>query len=215
MQQQHKKNNLLPEETLKRFRLYQPLVRLWKYKQKQNLTIPLISEVLNIDQQTIYEDFSYCPMWDKKPDATIDIDSIIDCIDVFLGDKDIKEAILIGVGKLGTSLLKNESVAGSGLRIVAAFEIDPDKIGRVIGGIKVQSMEKLPQFVRQMHIKMAMIASTPENAIQASQAAISAGVHIIWNFTQTHLDETPGSILQNTHSAFDIEKDYQKILSRF
>jgi redox-sensing transcriptional repressor len=214
MQQQHKNNDILPKETLQRFRLYQPLVRLWKYKQKQNLTIPLISEVLNIDQQTIYEDFSYCPMWDKRPNSTIDIDSIIDCIDVFLGDKNIKEAIIIGVGKLGTSLLKNESVAGSGLRIVAAFEIDPEKIGTIIGGIKVQSMEKLPQFVRQMHIKMAMIASTPENALQASQAAIDAGVQIIWNFTQTHLDETTGSILQNTHSAFDIEKDYHNILSR-
>ncbi len=215
MQKKYKKNELPPEETLSRFRLYQPLVKLWKYKQNKILNISIISEILDIDQQTIYKDFSYCFKWNMKPDMAIDIDNIINCIDIFLGERNIKETILIGLGKLGTSLLKNESIAGSGLRIVAAFEIDPDKIGTVIGGIKVQSMEKLLQFVKQMHIKMAMIATTPENAYQASQAAINAGVGIIWNFTQTPLDEKKGIILQNTLSEFNIEKDYQIILSRF
>jgi len=119
----HKIN--LPEETIARFRLYQPLLRLWKYKQKNTLTISMISEFLNIDQQVVFDDFSHCHMWHKAPESDIEIDSLIDCIDLLLGEKEFKEALLVGVGKLGTSLLRNETIAGSGLKIVAAFDIDP------------------------------------------------------------------------------------------
>jgi redox-sensing transcriptional repressor len=120
----------------------------------------------------------------------------------------------VGAGKLGTSLLRNETIAGSGLKIVAAFDIDPDKVGKVLWGIKIQNMDKLPVFVNQMHIRMAMIATTPENAIPAVEEVIQSGIHVIWNFTQTHIPEREGVIIQNTLSALEIDKDYQKILAR-
>ncbi len=206
--------NQLPEATIKRFHLYQPLLRLWKYKNKHQLTIAMISEFLGIDQQNIYHDFVFCPNWNKSTDDLIEVDALIDCIDLLLGEKEFKEASLIGIGKLGTSLLRNETIAGSGLKIVAAFDIDPEKVGKVLSGIKVQNMDKLPVFVKQMHLKMAIIASTPENALQAVEHAIAAGIHVIWNFTQTHIPDTKGIIIQNTKSMLEIDEDYQKILAR-
>ncbi len=205
---------ILPEETIARFRLYQPVLRLWKYKQKNTLTISRISEFLDIDQQIIFDDFSHCPMWHQSRDSNIEIDSLIDCIDILLGEKEFKEVLLVGVGRLGTSLLKNEVIAGSGLKIVAAFDIDPEKVGKILWGIKVQNMDKLAVFVRQMHLKMAMIATTPENAFQAVQEVISAGVPVVWNFTPTIIPDYEGVIIQNTQSSLDIDSDYQKILAR-
>ncbi len=215
MSEQQTHNSHLPEETIQRFRLYQPLLRLWKYKQKHNLTISMISEFLGVPVEKVYEDFSHCPHWNEKSTRDIvEVDALIDCIDVLLGVKEFKEALLVGIGKLGTSLLRNETIAGSGLKIVAAFDIDPEKVGKVISGIKVQNMDKLPVFVKQMHLRMAMIASTPENALQAAEEAINAGITVIWNFTQTHIPERDGIIIQNTTAALDIDKDYQKILAR-
>ncbi|MFN3556375.1 MAG: redox-sensing transcriptional repressor Rex [Bacteroidales bacterium] len=205
----------IPRETAERFRLYQPLLRLWKYKNTQNLTISLISEVLDIPVNTVLEDFSYCPEWNNKsPYHLVEVAGLIDCIDQMLGEKEFKQALLIGAGKLGTSLLKNETIAGTGLKIVAAFDIDPTIVGKILFGIKVLNMDKLDTFVRQMHLKMAMIATTPENAIQASEQAIQAGIPVIWNFTQTPIPESEGIVIQNTSSALDLENDYQKILER-
>jgi len=205
----------LPQEAIQRFRLYQPLLRLWKYKQKHNLTISLISEFLHIPEQDVFDDFSHCPQWNKSPDDMLEIDSLIDCIDILLGEKEFKEALLVGVGKLGTSLLRNETIAGSGLKIVAAFDVDPEKIGMILSGIKVQSMDKLPQFVRQMHLRMALIATTPENALMAADEAVAAGIQVVWNFTPMPIPDRDGVIVQNTSSALDIDADYQKILTRF
>jgi redox-sensing transcriptional repressor len=204
----------LPQEAIQRFRLYQPLLRLWKYKQKHNLTISMISEFLHISEQDVFDDFSYCPNWNKLPDDLLEIDSLIDCIDMLLGEKEFKEALLVGVGKLGTSLLRNETIAGSGLKIVAAFDVDPEKTGMVLSGIKVQSMDKLPQFVRQMHLRMALIATTPDNALVAVDEAVAAGIQAVWNFTQKQVPDIDGVIIQNTLSALDIDVDYQKILSQ-
>ncbi len=206
--------NPLPPETIQRFRLYQPLLRLWKYKQKHTLTVGMISEFLDIPVQTVCEDFSHCPQWNKSPEELVEVDTLIDCIDILLGEKEFKEALLVGVGKLGTSLLRNEIIAGSGLKIVAAFDIDPEKVGRVSWGIKVQNMDKLPVFVRQMHLKMAMIATTPENAREAVDQVVKAGMQVVWNFTPTYIEPIEGVIVQNTVSSLDIDKDYQKILSR-
>ena len=204
----------LPEETIKRFRLYQPLLRLWMYKEKRNLTISLISEFLDIPIKDVLEDFSYCPKWKKSKENFVEVAELIDCIDTLLGEKEFKEALLIGIGRLGTSLLKNETIAGSGLKIVAAFDIDPEKTGKIISGIKVQNMDKLESFVRQMHIKMAMIATTPENALQAADQAIDSGIKVVWNFTKTQIPEHKGVLVQNTISEIELENDYQKIISR-
>lgn len=214
MSDREDKAHSLPQETIHRFRLYQPLLRLWKYKNQQNLTISMISEFLGIDSELIYHDFTHCPHWDKSAEDLLDVTALIDCIDMLLGQKEFKEAFLIGVGKLGTSLLRNEIIAGSGLKIVAAFEIDPDKVGKILAGIKVQSMEKLSVIVNQMHLKMAMIATTPENAQQAVDQVVTAGIRVIWNFTPTIIPSQPDIIIQNTTSAFDIDQDYQKILAR-
>jgi redox-sensing transcriptional repressor len=204
----------LPEATIQRFSLYQPLLRLWKYKNQQQLTISMISEFLNIPKETVYNDFTSCPNWNRTPDELLEIETLIDCIDYLLGKKEFREAILIGIGKLGTSLLRNEIIAGSGLKIVAAFDIDPDKVGKVLSGIKVLGMEKLEVFIRQMHIKMAIIASTPENAVSAAEQAIRSGAQVIWNFTPASIADSPGIIVQNTVSVLDIDKDYHKIISR-
>jgi redox-sensing transcriptional repressor len=207
-------HHALPGETLKRFRLYQPLLRLWMYKEKRNLTISLISEFLGIPVELVLEDFSYCPNWNKTEDELVELSSLIDCIDELIGEKEFKEAVLVGIGKLGTSLLKNETIAGSGLKIVAAFDIDPEKVGKIISGIKVLSMEKLESFVRQMHLKMAMIATTPENALEAVDQVTKAGISVVWNFTPTTIPEQEGILIQNTESSMDLENDYQKILAR-
>ncbi len=213
--QQHSDNSFqLPAETANRFRLYQPLLRLWKYKNKDTLTISMISEFLEIAPEIVQRDFSNCPQWDKTSDDFLNVDALIDCIDLLLGEKEFKEAVLIGIGRLGTSLLKNESIAGSGLKIVAAFDIDPDKVGKTMHGIKVQNMEKLDSFVQQMHLKMAMIATTPENAIEAAEKAIQTGIQVIWNFTPVTVPPREGVVVQNTTSAAKLENDYQKILAR-
>lgn len=205
----------LPADTLQRFKLYLPLLRLWKFKEKRALSVSQISEYLDIPALKVFYDFSFCSLWSDQKPEDLRVEGLIDCIEYLLGERGFKETLLIGVGRLGSSLLKNERLTASGLKIVAAFEADPEKVGITVAGIKIQNISKLPDIVRQMHLKIAMIATTPENALPAAHLLVENGMQVLWNFTPNPVELLkPGVIVQNTSSLNHLEQDYQHILSR-
>ncbi len=204
----------LPREIVHRMHLYQPLLKLWKFKNKPVLSIKLISEYLDIPSHLITHDFYYFLNFSTDDSSILPIDQLIDSIDSLLREKPFREAILIGAGKLGCSLLRNENLLISGLKIIAAFDIDEQKVGKTISGIKIQHMEKLTNIVRQMHLKMALIATAPENSSRAVELIAKAGVKVIWNFTHANFPEPKEIIIQHTNSVLNIESDYQKIIAR-
>jgi redox-sensing transcriptional repressor len=203
----------LPGDNMHRLNLYKSLLKLWMYRENQNLTIGMISEMLEIPANIILEDLSYCEEAPLSSESIIQTGSLIDCIDRILGSKPLTECLLIGVGKQGSALLRNETLT-SRVKIVAAFEINQEITGKIISGLKVQHMNKLQVTVRQLHLKMALIATTTDSAPEVLEQVLETGIKVIWNFTQANLDEKPGIILQNTSRSVDIEADYLKILSR-
>ena len=80
-------------------------------------------------------------------------------IENFLGWNRPKEAVLAGAGSLGSALLGYEKFRSHGMEIVAAFDIDPEKIGQRIHGREVQPLMFLPDFVRQTHTLVGVIAT--------------------------------------------------------
>jgi redox-sensing transcriptional repressor len=203
----------LPGENMHRLNLYKSLLKLWIYRENQDLTIDMISEMLEIPVNIIFEDLSYCEEALLSAESIIQTGSLIDCIDRMLGSKPLTECLLIGVGKQGSAILRNEALT-SKVKIVAAFEINEKITGKIISGLKVQHMSKLQATVKQLHLKMALIATTPESAQEVMEQVLETGLKVIWNFTQAKLDEKPGIVLQNTSRSVEIEADYLKILAR-
>ena len=71
----------------------------------------------------------------KRPDRRAASDrlrpaAVIDGIERFLGWKKVSEAFLVGAGSMGSALLGYRKFEECGLKIVAAFDSDPGKIGR-------------------------------------------------------------------------------------
>jgi redox-sensing transcriptional repressor len=77
---------------------------------------------------------------------------LIQAIETFLGWNNINEAFLVGVGNLGTALLGHERFSKFGLRIVAAFDTDPAKIGTWIHEKAVLPLDKLADLAPRMSI---------------------------------------------------------------
>lgn len=98
------------------------------------------------------------------------------------------DVALVGVGDLGRAVAHYKGFSERGFRIVAAFDSDPDKVGKNIDGILVKSINDLNSFIQENQIKIAMIAVPAEYAQQVADQLITAGVRAILNYAPINLN---------------------------
>jgi redox-sensing transcriptional repressor len=97
-----------------------------------------------------------------------------------------RSAVLVGAGKLGSALLEYGGFDRYGLQIVAAFDRDPTRIGRTIGGVRIEPVHKLAT-VRSRGIDMGIIAVPEEAAQEVADTLLQAGVRGILSFSPRHI----------------------------
>src|SRR5260370_33607454 len=85
-------------------------------------------------------------------------DELIAAIRKILGTNRDWPVAIIGTGNLGRALLGYKGFGHQGFRIVAAFDVDPSKVGTTIEGVRVYHLDSLPEFMDQHRIKLGMIA---------------------------------------------------------
>ncbi|MEL6151671.1 MAG: redox-sensing transcriptional repressor Rex [Chloroflexota bacterium] len=98
------------------------------------------------------------------------------------------EVALIGVGDLGRAVAHYRGFPDRGFTITCAFDSDPNKIGTMIGDVKVQSSDEIERVLKARNIKMAMLA-VPAHAAQAvTDQIVSYGVRAILNYAPINLN---------------------------
>ncbi|MFQ5990315.1 MAG: redox-sensing transcriptional repressor Rex [Candidatus Methylomirabilales bacterium] len=107
------------------------------------------------------------------------------------------EVALIGLGNLGSALLKYRGFQQRGFRISLVFDIDSNKVGRRIGRIPVSHVERIVPLLRRRRIKMAVIATPARSAQAVTDQLVAAGVNAILNFAPTQLSVPKGIKVQN------------------
>lgn len=97
-------------------------------------------------------------------------------------------AVVVGVGNIGSAILHYPHFASKGFRIVAAFDASPDRAGQSVGDIQIQPMEELPEVVAEHDVRIGILA-VPAGAAQAvADAMIAAGIQGILNFAPMRVD---------------------------
>lgn len=108
-------------------------------------------------------------------------------------------AVLVGTGHLGSALLQYKGFARYGLRIVAAFDNDQERVGSEIAGIQVRSTRSLKSYIRNHQIRMAIITTPVQVSQTITDRLVEAGIKAIWNFSPTRLQAPPDVLIRNEH----------------
>lgn len=124
------------------------------------------------------------------------VDELIAGIEAFLGWDNPNEAFLVGAGNLGEALLGNRELRTNGLTFVAAFDIDPQKTGTTIHGVKVLPMSKLPSLPGRLHVTLGVLAVPADQSQYVADRMIAAGITRIWSFTSRVLQVPEGVTVQ-------------------
>lgn len=112
---------------------------------------------------------------------------------------------VVGAGRLGSALLGYEDLARRGFEVVAAFDIDPEKVGRSVRGVPVLPLEELEREIDMRGVEIAILAVPDAPARQLAQRLASAGVTGILNFTSTKIDPGPGVAVRVMDIAVELE----------
>ena len=92
-----------------------------------------------------------------KPKLGFFLEELIAALNHTLNWDNLNDAFIVGVGSLGSALLGYKNFSSYGLNIVAGFDNDPDKVGKVVNGIEVLPISKLPDMITRMHINIAIL----------------------------------------------------------
>ena len=115
------------------------------------------------------------------------VDSLRQELESILGLDQGHSAILVGVGNLGSALLRNFEFQAGGIRIVGAFDPDRTLVDRTIGGVTVQSLDKMETFLRHNPVEVAVFTLPAACAPETAEKLADWGIKGIWNFTGVSL----------------------------
>ena len=111
---------------------------------------------------------------------------------------------LVGVGKQGIAMSSNLAFEKNGFHIVG-FDVNPDKIGKKVIGVKVYHPYQMPKIIREQKIQIGMIAAPAEAAQESADLLVISGIKGILNFSPTRV-VVPSSVkLKNADFTSQLE----------
>ena len=109
-------------------------------------------------------------------------------------------AVLIGVGNIGHALMGNFCFSEWGFRLISAFDVSPERVGKDFNGVLIRHMDELEDFLRENHADVAVLTVPKEAAREVTERLTACGIDAIWNFTNVELTEPDSStIVENIH----------------
>lgn len=113
---------------------------------------------------------------------------------------------LFGLGNLGRAIISYVSRQRPNLAIVAAFDADPAKTGRVIQGCRCHPVEEIEAVARQYNLRVGMIAVPAHAAQDAADRLVAAGITGLLNFAPHSLKVPPHVYVEELDLTLSLEK---------
>ncbi len=134
------------------------------------------------------------------------IKELIEAIGELIDTNEGLNVAVIGVGNLGRAITGYFRGKRSKLNIVATFDIDPEKIGRMIAGVKCFHLDEFTKLVEELQVSIAILTVPPEHARKIADFVASAGIKGILNFTTASLNMPPHVYLEEYDMITSLEK---------
>ena len=113
---------------------------------------------------------------------------------------------VLGMGHLGQAITKYFNGKGLKLKITAAFDVDPEKVGKTIDGIPCYHMDSFEEVVEDKDISIVIVSSPTKVAPDLVVPIINAGIKGVLNFTSTPLNFPQGIVVENYDITTLLEK---------
>jgi redox-sensing transcriptional repressor len=154
-----------------------------------------LAQRLGISSAQIRKDLSHFGEFGKQG-MGYDIAHLRDQIKRILKVDRIWDAALVGAGDLGHAIVQYGGFEGRGFRVACVFDNNPQKIGRRLGRFEICDAVEMPQKLKEMGLKVAIVA-VPASAAQAVvDDLVEGGVRAILTYAPITVSVPPGVRVQ-------------------
>ncbi|GCB34668.1 redox-sensing transcriptional repressor Rex [Bacteroides faecalis] len=192
-----KEADKVPEPTLRRLPWYLSNIKLMKERGEQYVSSTQISKEINIDASQIAKDLSYVDI-SGRTRVGYNVDALIEVLESFLGFTDMHKAFLFGVGSLGAALLRDSGLHHFGLEIVAAFDVNPDLVGKDLNGISIFHSDDFEAKMKEYDVNIGVLTVPINIAQEITDKMVDGGIKAVWNFTPFRIRVPETIVVQNT-----------------
>ncbi|MBT5581651.1 MAG: redox-sensing transcriptional repressor Rex [Acidimicrobiaceae bacterium] len=176
----------IPEATVARLPLYLRALGEIASSAQSTVSSEELADLSGVNAAKVRKDLSFLGTYGTRG-VGYGLDYLKFEISRALGLANTWPVVVCGLGNLGRALANHTGFTDAGFPVVAAVDIDLDKVGGTIDGVPVFAPADLSEVINEFEIAIGVIA-TPASAAQGVAAAlVEAGVKSIMSFVPTVL----------------------------
>lgn len=195
----------LPAKTVERLSLYRRVLIENKTKNKLHIYSHQIAGLLHITPEQVRRDLMLIG-YSSTLKKGYDIEQLINLIERILDTPGGLNVAVIGIGHLGTAITTYFKLKRENLNIIAAFDTDPKKVGRIIASVNCFHIDELHTQIKALNISIAILTLPAEYAKDITEKLVSAGIKGILNYTTVPLTVPPNVYLEEYDMITFLEK---------
>jgi redox-sensing transcriptional repressor len=131
---------------------------------------------------------------------------LIDKIGTIIDSEQSFNVAIVGIGNLGRAVAGYFKGKRSKLNLVASFDIDPQKVNKVISGVRCYPHDDMEKIMKDLDIIIAILTVPADYAREIADEVVRFGVKGILNFTTIPLNVPSWVYLEEYDMITSIEK---------
>lgn len=196
---------ILPEKTVERLSKYRRALNNALEEGKIRIYSHEIAEILNITAVQVRRDIMFIG-YSSSQRKGYDIKNLINVISKIIDTLEPLNVAVIGYGNLGKAITTYFIGNRPKLNLVAAFDIDPKKIGSVVNNVKCYSIDRLREVILSNDISVAILTVPTPAAKDMAKILVQTGIKGILNFTTVNLHVPKEIVLEEYDMITSLEK---------
>lgn len=194
----------IPNATIKRLPLYYRYFQFLSDSHNQKVSSTELAKAVQVDSATIRRDFSYFGSLGKRGYG-YEVEPMVEFFKKLLNQDKTSKVALVGVGNLGHALLNYNFSQTNNIKIVAAFDSDPAKIGTQINQITVYDIQDVAQHLHEQQIDVVILSVPVGSAQVVTDRLVQAHVKGILNFTPLRISTPENVRVHNVDLANELQ----------
>jgi len=194
----------IPRKTVYRLSIYQRCLQLLKENGVETVSSEALAKAAGVKSSQLRKDLACFGNFGTRG-LGYNVESLSATIGDTLGTTRLQPVILVGVGNLGSALLRYAGFNKEGFEIVAAFDAHPDRVRDTGTRVPVLHSDSVSKFIRNNSVKLVILTVPAAVAQQVVNELVDAGVQAILNFAPVILDVPDKVVVNNVDLAVELE----------
>ncbi len=197
--------NKLPEKTIERLSQYRRALLISLNNLKHHIYSHELAAMLHITPVQVRRDIMLIG-YSGTLRHGYEIKELINLIGAIIDSEEGQKACVVGSGNLGKAIVSYFNGKRTKLTIVAAFDINPDKVNRVYAGVPCYHIDQMSKIIKSDNITMAIMTVPGSEAARVAESLVIVGIKGILNYTPTPVNVPDNVYLQEYDMITSLEK---------